>query len=298
MEWWIAVERCPDCDEVLVAELPPLPTDEPTPSNSSSGNRTPARHQMAALELGDLDDASRWQLGLLLTARDVMYSWQGATLQLPATSVGFVEEFLEDIEHVPSAPPKDVDAETPSDEPLINNASPMWRRLLSWWIDHFLLGLLSIPLLWLWTSEYPLRVPSGEVASYRWTVMSRSRIGPSLGAGLVSDVLLLMYFIVGVALFGTTVGKRLLGLHVERSDGTAVDWGRAGIRRLIPSAGLILAWTVGPLLQPHPRVVLNWVCITIWPVVVYAPILFDPFARGLHDRWADTMVVFTPSSRR
>lgn len=64
----------------------------------------------------------------------------------------------------------------------------------------------------------------------------------SLTAGMLFLVVPLAYFVVAEATLGTTVGKRIFGLHLERSGGAPVGWFQATVRNL-----LRLAWALGPL---------------------------------------------------
>ena len=90
---------------------------------------------------------------------------------------------------------------------------------------------------------------------------------------LLSSLISLLYYSLGVAIWSTTVGKRLLGLYVLRSDGSKVGFLRA----------------VG-----------RW-----FSYILSALILFIGFfmvglrrdKRGLHDLICDTVVVSSPGGR-
>jgi uncharacterized RDD family membrane protein YckC len=84
-----------------------------------------------------------------------------------------------------------------------------------------------------------------------------------------------MYNIVGVAVYGYTVGKRIAGIKVvNRNDGGRVTWTNASLRALIPTA-VQLVPVVGPGLS----------------LVVYLRAVFHPLRQGLHDVAAGTIVV-------
>lgn len=85
----------------------------------------------------------------------------------------------------------------------------------------------------------------------------------------------LAYHTAGVALWGATPGKRIVGLKVvNRTDGGAVSWTYASVRALVPTA-VQLVPVVGPGLS----------------IVVYLRALFHPMRQGLHDAAAGTIVV-------
>jgi len=85
----------------------------------------------------------------------------------------------------------------------------------------------------------------------------------------------LVYNIIGIAMYGYTVGKRIVGIKVvNRIDGGRVNWTYASIRALIPTA-VQLVPVVGPGLS----------------LVVYLRAVFHPLRQGLHDAAAGTIVV-------
>lgn len=85
----------------------------------------------------------------------------------------------------------------------------------------------------------------------------------------------LVYNIVAIAIWGTTIGKRILGLKVvNRSDGGPVSWTYASVRALVPTVVQLIP-VVGPGLA----------------LVVYLRAVFHPLRQGLHDAAAGTVVV-------
>lgn len=85
----------------------------------------------------------------------------------------------------------------------------------------------------------------------------------------------LIYNIIGVAVYGYTVGKRIAGIKVvNRVDGGRVSWTYSAVRALIPTA-VQLVPVVGPGLS----------------LVVYLRAVFHPLRQGLHDAAAGTIVV-------
>ena len=83
----------------------------------------------------------------------------------------------------------------------------------------------------------------------------------------ISFFLAIAYYTLGVSLFSTTIGKRLLGLYVLRRDGSKISLPRAFYRYLayIPSYLLL--------------------CIGFLMIGIRRD------KRGLHDRICDTVVI-------
>ena len=86
--------------------------------------------------------------------------------------------------------------------------------------------------------------------------------------GLHFVVMPMLYFMILVSLWSTTLGKRIFGLRVVRNDGSKIGGGRALARYLCYSISLLI-FGVGFLM-----------------------ILFRPDKRGLHDLICDTKVVY------
>jgi len=87
-----------------------------------------------------------------------------------------------------------------------------------------------------------------------------------------------IYTIVPTALWGQTLGKIAVGTRVvTEQDGSLPGWTRAALRWALPGI-------VGRL--PYVGLVVS--------LAVMASLLFDPRRRGLHDRFAGTIVVKVP----
>ncbi len=85
----------------------------------------------------------------------------------------------------------------------------------------------------------------------------------------------LVYNIVAIAVYGCTLGKRIVGIKVvNRVDGGRVSWNYSAVRALIPTA-VQLVPVIGPGLS----------------LVVYVRAVFHPLRQGLHDAAAGTIVV-------
>lgn len=85
----------------------------------------------------------------------------------------------------------------------------------------------------------------------------------------------LVYNTVAIAVWGTTVGKRIARLKVvNRADGGPVSLNYAAVRALVPTV-VQLVPAIGPGLA----------------IVVYLRAVFHPLRQGLHDAAAGTLVV-------
>ena len=128
-----------------------------------------------------------------------------------------------------------------------------WIRLLAWLIDSVVLVLVHLVLLAI--------MPGTSIEGYYsndalWTI-----------ADSIMAIIGAIYYTVGLSVFSTTVGKRVLGLYVLRRDGTKVSGLRAFGRHL---SGGISMLVVG---------------------IGYLMIAFSSDKRGLHDHICDTAVV-------
>ena len=92
------------------------------------------------------------------------------------------------------------------------------------------------------------------------------------------------YHIIGIALWGRTVGKLVMRVRVRpaHSDGQVVGWWRSTIRYVVPAAQAIA------LLAPFTALVQ-----LLWLIAVYGTAVTDPRKQGLHDHAAGTVVVAT-----
>ena len=80
-------------------------------------------------------------------------------------------------------------------------------------------------------------------------------------------LIVILYYTIGVSVYSTTVGKRVLGLYVLRPDGSKLGPGRALARYFATIlSGLVL-------------------------FIGYLMIAFSDNKRGLHDEICDTVVV-------
>jgi len=88
-------------------------------------------------------------------------------------------------------------------------------------------------------------------------------------------VLILSYFILMTYVFGQTLGKMVMGIRVEMSDGKERSFGAVVLRETIGRAASLIFFGFG-----------------------YWMIVFDKKKRAMHDRIAETVVTIVPVSKR
>ena len=126
-----------------------------------------------------------------------------------------------------------------------------WIRLLAWFIDSIALVAIQLALLAL--------LPGTSIEAYYGTEGTWTRL----------DTLMFLfgmaYYTVGVAVFSTTVGKRLLGLYVLRPDGSKVGPGRAFARYWAPllSALILFAGFLMVAFRQDKRALHDLICDTV-----------------------------------
>jgi uncharacterized RDD family membrane protein YckC len=137
--------------------------------------------------------------------------------------------------------------------------APISRRALGLAIDSLLIAL-PVGALALATGVTSLdEVATGELLmlTVAWLV---------IGVG---------YETIGIAVWGRTVGKAILGIRVvDATDGTRVSWTYAAVRSLVPAAAGLVPW-IGFALT----------------MIVYLRAAMHPMRQGLHDAAAGTLVV-------
>lgn len=107
--------------------------------------------------------------------------------------------------------------------------------------------------------------------------------GPNTAVLVASSLLALLYLIPATALTGRTLGKRLRGVKVLRSNGEALTWWPAFSRYLLPVA------IATALFYSPPGLLLALGSVLWW--------LWDPNRQGSHDRISKTIVVSAPVAR-
>ena len=126
-----------------------------------------------------------------------------------------------------------------------------WVRLVAWLIDSIVLGIVQVILIAIWPGFFEY--------------FSSDSYGHPVD--LLIFIMYVLYFTIGVAVWSTTIGKRLLGMYVLRPDGSKVGPGRALARHF---AGVLSVLLIG---------------------IGYLMIGLRRDKRGLHDLICDTVVV-------
>ena len=231
-------------------------------------------HDELVYDLSDWAEEQRQAAELMLTSGAVPHGWQGDHLVVPhvrQVEVDSILEAMEDAEPI-EAPPSAVPELGPR-EPLPLAAvdpSPVAgpaRRLLGFLLDLVLLVVVSAVI---------RQQLAGEGAL-------QSVVVTALIAGLTPA-----YEIVGVARWGRTVGKTIVGTRVVvATDGSVPGWKRAALRWAVPwGPSYLTSWAPG---------VWGFLSLAVlgnaWLLVVYWGVLGHPRRQGLHDRVAGTIVV-------
>jgi hypothetical protein len=79
-------DRCPDCDLELIA-APPVPAASP-----------PVDHGLVVYELADWTRETRLEAELLLRAADIVWSWDGTELHVPAAREAEVDQIIDGLD--------------------------------------------------------------------------------------------------------------------------------------------------------------------------------------------------------
>ncbi len=134
------------------------------------------------------------------------------------------------------------------------------RRALAQVLDALIIG---VPLFFL-TLPFGTSITNEELSDGQLLWLTVVWVGASL-----------IYTTTAIAIWGMTIGKRIVGLKVvNRADGGPVSWTYASVRALVPTV-VQLVPVIGPGLA----------------IVVYLRAVFHPLRQGLHDAAAGTIVV-------
>jgi uncharacterized RDD family membrane protein YckC len=233
-------------------------------------------HDDCAYDLEDWDAGRRRWIEMMLDAAAIRYVWEGGVLRVARTHQDAVDDMVDAIDDdagFDTAVEPDVDAgetwehvadEPPRDAPVV--AGP-GRRLWGWIVDTVVLQVIAFTA----AVAYARRVPLDESLAWLWTV--------TLGYDA--------YIVVATARWGRTLGKLAAGTRVVAADdGDVPGWRRSLVRWAVPAL-VPLALTV---VEPDGGVA-RFLAYGVWPTVVYAPVLWDGWRRGFHDRAAGTVVV-------
>ena len=107
--------------------------------------------------------------------------------------------------------------------------------------------------------------------------------GPTTMLLVTSSLLALLYLVPSTAITGRTLGKRIRGVKVLRSNGEAITWWPAFSRFLLPVA------IATSLFYSPPGLLIALGSVLWW--------FWDPNRQGSHDRISKTIVVSSPVAR-
>ena len=235
-------EECADCRVPLTDERPP-PRVEPE-----------VDHGQVEYDLEDWTAQQRAALELVMVGRDLPHGWDGAHLLVPRVREAEVDEIVDEL-----------DGEAPGENSIedeVGNGSledeagrgpgdiaGPGRRFVGSLVDTVVLTPVTVPL-----SRVVLHIGRNSPARPRLAVLA----APA------------MYAIVGVAVWGRTLGKLVAGTRV---------W--------VAQALVELA---APFFPRRTAVALPLIEVVYLPVL-YGGILWDQHRQGLHDKLAGTIVV-------
>lgn len=242
-EYLPGVNVCSDC-KVPLADSPPLPPG----------------HDVVAYDMADWAPSQRRMLELLLVGADIPYSWEdGVDLVVPRAVEGTVDELVEQVEALPPEETSEEELPRETTRQSKGELAGIGQRVLARFIDGLVVGI-------------PVSVVLTIVLNRMYTVPEEP---PSLfPIWLATLPIFVAYEVVLVALWGQTVGKRMIGIRVAGPDGAVPGWARATRRFLLPFAAAMVPY-VGLLLD----------------IAVFLRAAFVPDRRGFHDLFAGTTVV-------
>ncbi len=160
---------------------------------------------------------------------------------------------------------------------------PNGRRFVGGVFDWLLLMVMSSTVTWAWHDTVAVKLRNGKTVD---------QMQPTTGAQVLILCLVSLFWIGCYGRWGRTPGKALVGLKLVTADGGRVSYGRAAIRYVVTDIGWVLAWITPAAWRP----VTDYLP-TLWPLVIYIPVLVDRLGRGTHDHAAGTVVVVAPLER-
>lgn len=175
------------------------------------------------------------------------------------------------------------DPTTVEDAPEAPTTRPNGRRLVSGIFDWMVLMVISSAVTWAWHDTERVKLRSGKTVP---------QMTPTTGAQILILCLVAAFWVGCYGRWGRTPGKALVGLKLTAADGSPAGYRRSLIRYLVTDIGWVLAWVA-----PGAWASVTDYLPTLWPLLIYIPVLVDRFGRGTHDRAAGTVVVVSPLER-
>jgi uncharacterized RDD family membrane protein YckC len=105
-----------------------------------------------------------------------------------------------------------------------------WRRCFAKGIDTLILALMFIPCFWMLTAGFPFSSFSEKVSDGAYSVLIL----------LLFTLALIVYDSILLATWGSTPGKKILGLQVSESHGRPLNWEKSFIRSICVNSLLSL----------------------------------------------------------
>ena len=108
---------------------------------------------------------------------------------------------------------------------------------------------------------------------------------PGTGVFLVLTAITILYEVVPVALWGRTLGKRVVGTKIVKAQAGGVPgWGKAIARWALPGLPLALA------ALPVASLTIVWIG-WLWWILCYVSLTWDRVYQGWHDKAVGTLVI-------
>lgn len=166
------------------------------------------------------------------------------------------------------APPKSTVEDVVDDQ--ASTLASRWSRLAAVMLDGFL-GFIGFMPAWIMNlSTIPPQARGNAFAVW----ISLAKTGGWFYLGVVIALLVLAIDLILLARNGQTIGKKLLGIKVVRTDGSPVSLFRVFFLRYVCNTFLTLIPIAGPLYS-----------------LVDSLMIFSESRRTVHDRIADTIVI-------
>jgi uncharacterized RDD family membrane protein YckC len=218
-------------------------------------------HDVERVDVSMFSETQCDMLWMRLRSRDVMHVFDGHHVTVPATRAVDLSEAVDWVrKEVRSPPPRHY----PQPHPFERTAgrgvvvAARWRRVVATLIDSVVLTILSA---------------------------AAHRLGASHRLVAVLDAL---YIIVMTWTWGRTVGKFLMEIRVVDANRRRPNLRQSIVRwAAVGWIGIAADMTAGSANK----------LLLVAELAIYAPALFDPLGRGLHDHVAGTMVMSTARRR-
>ena len=218
--------------------------------------RADLNHEIECVDVSTLSETQRDMLWMRLRRDDVTFVFDGHDVTVPEASGPLLADALAWVNTEVQSPPQGFYPPVRPFRSVLDDRSVIasrWRRFTGAYIDGIVIG---VP----FATAHRLGLPN-------WALLPLSAV-----------------YVVGmIGLWGRTVGKLATGTKVVSVVGRPrLTWGQSVARWVDVGWIGIAAGLVGG----HAALLLF-----LLQAVAYAPILWDPLGRGLHDRLADTIVI-------